>query len=101
MTCGSGVQRYIVQCKQELNTGRDVIVDDVQCSGRPRPLLKTQTCTEVDCDLISNEVPRNPNFKSNNVNREWLVGEWSSVSTLYNKNNLHLICQWYVYLYEQ
>ncbi|XP_045460910.1 thrombospondin type-1 domain-containing protein 4-like isoform X2 [Harmonia axyridis] len=80
-TCGSGFQRFVVQCKQELNTGREVVVDDVQCSGRPRPLVKTQTCnSQVDCDLINNEVPENPNFKSGKLDKEWLVGDWSACS---------------------
>ncbi|XP_044744505.1 thrombospondin type-1 domain-containing protein 4-like isoform X2 [Coccinella septempunctata] len=80
VSCGSGIQQYVSQCKQELNTRREVIVDDVQCSGRPRPLLKTKSCTQVDCDLINNEVPKNKNFKSNQIERDWLVGDWSTCS---------------------
>ncbi|KAL3288916.1 hypothetical protein HHI36_003361 [Cryptolaemus montrouzieri] len=80
VSCGTGIQRYIIQCKQELNTGREVVLDDIKCSGRPKPLLKTQTCTLIACDISNNEVPRSPDFRSNTLEGEWIVREWSACS---------------------
>ncbi|KAK9874024.1 hypothetical protein WA026_002378 [Henosepilachna vigintioctopunctata] len=81
VTCGTGIQRYLIHCKQELNTGREVLVDDAQCSGRPKPKFKTRTCTEIACDNINNnEIPRTPDFRSSSAEGRWLVGDWSECS---------------------
>ncbi|KAJ8916379.1 hypothetical protein NQ315_005077 [Exocentrus adspersus] len=76
VTCGDGIQRYILQCKQEMTSG-SIIVSDEQCP-TPKPSSQTRTCREAACEINDNELPQN--VDSSRVNKEWSVGSWSECS---------------------
>lgn len=79
VTCGEGVQQYVLQCKQESASGA-IILSDAQCPN-PKPSSQTRPCQEAACEIRDNELPQS--VDNSRLNREWSVGPWSEVSTIF------------------
>ncbi|XP_050306134.1 thrombospondin type-1 domain-containing protein 4-like [Anthonomus grandis grandis] len=71
VSCGEGVQQFIVLCRKE-SDGKLVVVSETQC-GPDKPSPQSRACQERECDSFKdNELPQ--------VEREWNVGPWSPCS---------------------
>lgn len=78
-SCGQGVQKYILQCEQDLNGGRTAVVSESSCP-RPKPEETSRPCELPPCEnTIDNELHQALSNDVRSANKEWTVGPWSEV----------------------
>ena len=68
-TCGKGVQKRQVECRQEETRGKYKTVSDSKCSGAKPTDPTSQDCNKIDCPA------------------ENVPGDWSKVTTSYKTNS--------------
>lgn len=81
VSCGQGVQKFVLQCEQALSNGRTAVVNEVACP-RPKPQETTKPCMLAPCDenTSDNELHQTPDGGARISGKEWSVGPWTQVS---------------------
>ncbi|CAH0551307.1 unnamed protein product, partial [Brassicogethes aeneus] len=80
VTCGEGTEDYISECRQDVGSGRSVVVSETLCP--KRPIKETRTCVRASCENdADNKVLSDDEPKYRSTRREqWSIGIWSACS---------------------